>query len=58
MKIPCPDPCLPAGLTQRDIDRQTGHANADDAKYERELERGDYLRDLEKDRRAEEALPP
>lgn len=53
MKIPCHDPNLPAGLTQRDIDRATGQLIENSERYERELEKADRWRDEEMDRRAE-----
>lgn len=54
--LPCPDPNLPAGLTQRDIDRACGRFVEDSERYERELEKADRWMDEAQDRRAEEAF--
>lgn len=51
--IPCPHPFLPAGLTQRDIDRAYGYLPRRRTEQE-EFEHGDKLNDDAKDAQAEE----
>lgn len=52
--IPCPDPCLPAGLTQRDIDEAYGYPVRRGRTEEEEWERADRLMNEDEDRRAAE----
>lgn len=52
--IPCPDPCLPAGITQRDIDAAYGYFPRRRTEQE-EFERGDKLNDDAKDAEAEQS---
>lgn len=49
-----PDPCLPAGLTQRDIDRACFGDDTSAEKAEREMERGDRMRQEAIDRELED----
>lgn len=51
--VPCPDPSLPAGLTQSDIDRAYGYLPSRRTEQE-EFERADRLMDEDEDRRAAE----
>lgn len=51
--VPCPDPSLPAGLSQRDIDAAYGYLPHRRTEQE-EFERGDKLNDDAKDAQAEE----
>jgi len=43
--IPCPDPSLPAGLTQADIDAACGHPRRRERTEEEAMERADYIYD-------------
>jgi len=56
--IPCPDPNLPAGLTQADIDAACGHPRRRERTEEEAMERADYLRDRYKDDCAERGVRP
>ena len=49
MNLPCPDPNLPAGLTQEGIDEAYGHPRRRGRTEEEEMERADYLYDRYKD---------
>ena len=58
MKLPCPDPDLPAGLTQADIDAACGFPVRRCRTEEEAMERADYLRDRYKDDCADRGVRP
>ena len=56
--IPCPDPSLPAGLTQADIDAACGFPVRRGRTEDEEMDRADYLYDRYKDDCAERGVRP
>jgi hypothetical protein len=56
--VPCPDPNLPAGLTQEDVEAAYGRSRRRGRTEEEEMDRADYLNDLAKDELAEKGIRP